>query len=182
MPCGLFGGSVKGRHPNQSDRRRLITTLRAPFAILRPFSLNLIMLASLRRAGTRIALRVRFSLAEGLCILTNCLLQQPASAGQKRFLSIHEYQSVKLLNDVRLYFTISSCLVSNTQYLFKYGVATPKGIPAKSPEEAYEVAKNFGAYILFPNSAKSILNLFDFDRHQQPCYKGTSFGWWPWKG
>jgi len=47
-----------------------------------------------------------------------------ASAGQKRNLSIHEYQSVKLLND--------------------YGVATPKSIPAKTPEEAYDVAKNFG--------------------------------------
>jgi len=46
------------------------------------------------------------------------------SAGQKRNLSIHEYQSVKLLND--------------------YGVATPKSIPAKSPQEAYDVAKNFG--------------------------------------
>ncbi|KAG8908547.1 hypothetical protein FRB99_005907 [Tulasnella sp. 403] len=46
------------------------------------------------------------------------------SAGQKRNLSIHEYQSVKLLND--------------------YGVATPKSIPAKTSQEAYDVAKNFG--------------------------------------
>ncbi|KAG9009928.1 hypothetical protein FRB90_008068 [Tulasnella sp. 427] len=49
---------------------------------------------------------------------------QTVSAGQKRNLSIHEYQSVKLLND--------------------YGIATPKSIAAKSPEEAYDVAKNFG--------------------------------------
>ncbi|KIY69681.1 succinate-CoA ligase [Cylindrobasidium torrendii FP15055 ss-10] len=46
------------------------------------------------------------------------------SAGQRRFLSIHEYQSVQLLNS--------------------YGVPTPKSLPAKSAEEAYEVAKNFG--------------------------------------
>ncbi|KAG8937512.1 hypothetical protein FRC00_004606 [Tulasnella sp. 408] len=49
---------------------------------------------------------------------------QTVSAGQKRNLSIHEYQSVKLLND--------------------YGIATPKSIAAKSPEEAFDVAKNFG--------------------------------------
>ncbi|KAL5534575.1 TCA9 [Sanghuangporus baumii] len=63
------------------------------------------MFASLRRAGNRVTRRA-------------------VSAGQKRFLSIHEYQSVNLLNS--------------------YGIATPKGVPAKSPEEAYEVAKKFG--------------------------------------
>jgi succinyl-CoA synthetase beta subunit len=61
------------------------------------------MLASLRKAGS---------------------LARSASAGQRRFLSIHEYQSMKLLND--------------------YGVPTPKSLPAKSPQEAYDVAKNFG--------------------------------------
>jgi len=50
---------------------------------------------------------------------------QVVSAGQRRFLSIHEYQSVKLLNS--------------------YGIPTPKSIPAKSPEEAYEAAKQFGS-------------------------------------
>ncbi|KAJ7630626.1 succinyl-CoA synthetase beta chain SSC-beta [Roridomyces roridus] len=47
-----------------------------------------------------------------------------ASAGQRRFLSLHEYQSVTLLNS--------------------YGIPTPKSIAAKTPEEAYNVAKNFG--------------------------------------
>ncbi|KDR84799.1 hypothetical protein GALMADRAFT_107125 [Galerina marginata CBS 339.88] len=61
------------------------------------------MLASLRKAGS---------------------LSRSVSAGQRRFLSIHEYQSMKLLND--------------------YGIATPKSLPAKSPQEAYDVAKNFG--------------------------------------
>ncbi|KAF9535524.1 succinyl-CoA synthetase beta chain, SSC-beta [Crepidotus variabilis] len=61
------------------------------------------MLASLRKAGS---------------------LTRIASAGQRRFLSIHEYQSMTLLND--------------------YGVPTPKSIHAKSPQEAYDVAKNFG--------------------------------------
>ncbi|PPQ90397.1 hypothetical protein CVT25_014915 [Psilocybe cyanescens] len=51
-------------------------------------------------------------------------LARTASTGQKRFLSIHEYQSMKLLND--------------------YGIATPKSIAAKTPQEAYDVAKNFG--------------------------------------
>ncbi|ESK98470.1 succinate- ligase (adp-forming) [Moniliophthora roreri MCA 2997] len=45
-------------------------------------------------------------------------------AGQRRHLSIHEYQSVKLLNS--------------------YGIPTPKSVPAKSAEEAYNVAKEFG--------------------------------------
>ncbi|KAG7099489.1 hypothetical protein E1B28_001336 [Marasmius oreades] len=45
-------------------------------------------------------------------------------AGQRRSLSIHEYQSVKLLNS--------------------YGIPTPKSVPAMSAEEAYNVAKEFG--------------------------------------
>ncbi|KAI0307551.1 succinate-CoA ligase [Multifurca ochricompacta] len=63
------------------------------------------MLASLRKAG--------FS------------PEQAASAGQKRFLSIHEYQSVNLLNS--------------------YGVPTPKGIAAKSPKEAVEAFNKVSA-------------------------------------
>ncbi|KAE9410764.1 succinyl-CoA synthetase beta chain SSC-beta [Gymnopus androsaceus JB14] len=51
-------------------------------------------------------------------------LARAASAGQKRFLSIHEYQSVKLLNS--------------------YGIPTPKSIAATSPQEAFDVAKSFG--------------------------------------
>jgi succinyl-CoA synthetase beta subunit len=43
---------------------------------------------------------------------------------QKRFLSIHEYMSMDLMN--------------------KYGIPTPRSIPAKSPEEALEAAKKFG--------------------------------------
>lgn len=48
-----------------------------------------------------------------------------ASAGrqQKRFLSIHEYQSMELLN--------------------KYDIPTPRSIPAKTPQEAAEAAKQF---------------------------------------
>jgi len=55
------------------------------------------MLASLRKAGS---------------------FARAASAGQRRFLSIHEYQSVNLLNS--------------------YGVPTPKGVAAKTPKEAVE--------------------------------------------
>ncbi|KAJ4476709.1 succinyl-CoA synthetase beta chain SSC-beta [Lentinula aciculospora] len=51
-------------------------------------------------------------------------LARAASAGQKRFLSIHEYQSVKLLNS--------------------YGIPTPKSVAASSPQEAFDVAKSFG--------------------------------------
>ncbi|EKM83441.1 hypothetical protein AGABI1DRAFT_110105 [Agaricus bisporus var. burnettii JB137-S8] len=52
------------------------------------------------------------------------VLARAASAGQRRFLSIHEYQSMKLLNS--------------------YGIPTPKSEAAKTPQEAYDVAKNFG--------------------------------------
>lgn len=47
----------------------------------------------------------------------------PAAATQKRLLSIHEYRSMDLLN--------------------KYGINTPKSIPAKTAEEAFEAAKSF---------------------------------------
>lgn len=43
---------------------------------------------------------------------------------QKRFLSIHEYLSMELMN--------------------KYGIPTPRSVPAKSPKEALEAAKSFG--------------------------------------
>ncbi|KAI0762651.1 succinate-CoA ligase [Fomes fomentarius] len=52
-------------------------------------------------------------------------LARAASAGQRRFLSIHEYQSVNLLNS--------------------YGIPTPKSVAAKTPQEAYEVAKQFSS-------------------------------------
>ncbi|KAF9229563.1 succinyl-CoA synthetase beta chain SSC-beta [Gyrodon lividus] len=61
------------------------------------------MLASVRKAGS---------------------LARAAHVGQRRFLSIHEYQSVNLLN--------------------AYGIPTPKSIGAKTPEDAFNVAKNFG--------------------------------------
>ncbi|PFH49225.1 hypothetical protein AMATHDRAFT_48907 [Amanita thiersii Skay4041] len=47
-----------------------------------------------------------------------------ASAGQRRYLSIHEYQSMNLLN--------------------KYNIPTPESVVAKSPQEAFDVAKGFG--------------------------------------
>ncbi|KAF8898388.1 succinyl-CoA synthetase beta chain, SSC-beta [Infundibulicybe gibba] len=61
------------------------------------------MLSSLRKAGS---------------------FARAASAGQRRFLSIHEHQSMTLLNS--------------------YGIPTPKSIAANSPQEAFDVAKNFG--------------------------------------
>jgi len=47
------------------------------------------------------------------------------SAGQKRFLSIHEYQSVELLNS--------------------YGIPTPLSIPAKTPQEAFDAAQKLAS-------------------------------------
>ncbi|GLB36414.1 putative succinyl-CoA synthetase functions in the citric acid cycle (TCA), coupling the hydrolysis of succinyl-CoA to the synthesis of ATP and thus represents the only step of substrate- level phosphorylation in the TCA [Lyophyllum shimeji] len=61
------------------------------------------MLASLRKVGS---------------------FARAASAGQRRFLSIHEYQSMDLLKS--------------------YGVPIPKSVAAKSPAEAFKAAKSFG--------------------------------------
>lgn len=62
-------------------------------------------------------LRTRASMA-------STMLRGGPNAAQKRFLSIHEYLSMDLLN--------------------KYGIATPRSIPAKSPEEAFKAAQSFG--------------------------------------
>ncbi|THH19735.1 hypothetical protein EW146_g1505 [Bondarzewia mesenterica] len=79
------------------------------------------MLASLRKAGS---------------------FTRAVSAGQRRFLSIHEYQSVKLLNSVWL---SKFSLIWRILILFfvKYGIPTPKSLPAKTPEEAFDAAKAF---------------------------------------
>ncbi|THH32347.1 hypothetical protein EUX98_g1858 [Antrodiella citrinella] len=62
------------------------------------------MLASLRKAGS---------------------VARAVSAGQKRFLSIHEYQSVELLNS--------------------YGIPTPLSIPAKTSQEAFDAAQKLSS-------------------------------------
>ena len=69
------------------------------------------MLASLRKAGSF----ARVSpLRLSLCARKLTYLSQAVSAGQRRFLSIHEYQSVNLLNSVctpRLLLPASSLLL-----------------------------------------------------------------------
>lgn len=62
--------------------------------------------------------RSRVSMAHSM------LRSGPNAAVQKRFLSIHEYLSVNMLN--------------------KYGIGTPRSVPAKSVDEAFEAAKSFG--------------------------------------
>ncbi|KAI8339402.1 hypothetical protein BC941DRAFT_420390 [Chlamydoabsidia padenii] len=52
-------------------------------------------------------------------------ISQPARQQQKRFLNIHEYLSVDVMR--------------------KYGINAPNGAVAKSPEEAFEVAKRLGS-------------------------------------
>ena len=65
-----------------------------------------------------------YNLFRSRASMANSMLRAgPAAATQKRFLSIHEYLSMGMLN--------------------KFGIDTPKFIPAKSPEEAYEAAKKF---------------------------------------
>lgn len=97
------------------------------------------MLASLRKAGSLARVGAMFLSFAYLTFF------QAASAGQKRFLSIHEYQSMKLLNDVRFFIHHYVSML-----IFKqYGIATPKSISAKSPQEAYDVAKNFGSHSAF---------------------------------
>lgn len=56
-------------------------------------------------------------------VARSALRSTPTVGMQKRFLSIHEYLSVNLLN--------------------KYGIDTPKSIPAATAEEAFNAAKSF---------------------------------------
>ncbi|KAK1922959.1 hypothetical protein DB88DRAFT_493305 [Papiliotrema laurentii] len=56
--------------------------------------------------------------------ITSARAIRRAAVSQKRFLSIHEYQSVQLLNS--------------------YGIPTPKAVPAFSADEAEKVAQSFG--------------------------------------
>lgn len=67
------------------------------------------MLASLRKASSLARVSKEKTLYSSLI-----LFYQITSAGQKRFLSIHEYQSMKLLNDVRfLYDTLQKTYLIN---------------------------------------------------------------------
>lgn len=75
----------------------------------------------LRVVGPLAGLRTRASLAK-------TVLQGGSQAGQRRFLSIHEYLSMELLNS--------------------YGVATPRSIAAHSPEEAFKAAQSFGGKVM----------------------------------
>ena len=59
------------------------------------------MFATLRKAGSLARVRLHVGFDSGLC--TKYVSLQAASAGQRRFLSIHEYQSVSLLNSVLQY-------------------------------------------------------------------------------
>ncbi|PWN47921.1 putative beta-succinyl CoA synthetase precursor [Violaceomyces palustris] len=70
------------------------------------------MLGSIARSPLNVALRRTARTAS------------PSFTSQKRFLSIHEHLSMKILND--------------------YGIATPKSIAATTPEEAFQAAQKFG--------------------------------------
>ncbi|KAI3487621.1 hypothetical protein L1887_48402 [Cichorium endivia] len=63
------------------------------------------------------ALRTRASMAR-------TMVRGGNAAAQKRYLSIHEHLSMDILN--------------------KYGIATPKYIAAKTPDEAFKAAQSFG--------------------------------------
>ncbi|KAG5730031.1 Succinyl-CoA ligase [GDP-forming] subunit beta, hydrogenosomal [Termitomyces sp. T112] len=93
------------RPPAQNPPAQLFSTISGKVEHISGLGLenNYHMLASIRKAGS---------------------IARAASAGQRRYLSIHEYQSMNLLNS--------------------YGIPTPKSIPAKTPDEAFDVAKNFG--------------------------------------
>ncbi|ORY94159.1 hypothetical protein BCR43DRAFT_495970 [Syncephalastrum racemosum] len=63
--------------------------------------------------------------ASALATRASMAARAPAQQQQKRFLNIHEYMSVDLLR--------------------KYGINAPKGQVAKTPEEAFEIAKRLGS-------------------------------------
>ncbi|KAI8097173.1 uncharacterized protein BX664DRAFT_275717 [Halteromyces radiatus] len=61
----------------------------------------------------------------GMAARASKIVRQPTQQQQKRFLNIHEYLSVDVMR--------------------QYGINAPKGAVAKSPEEAFEVAKRLGS-------------------------------------
>ncbi|KAG1152052.1 hypothetical protein G6F37_002690 [Rhizopus arrhizus] len=63
--------------------------------------------------------------AGALAQRASLVARKPVQQQQKRFLNIHEYLSVKLLRE--------------------YGINAPKGEVAKSPEEAFDIAKKLGS-------------------------------------
>ncbi|SAL96193.1 hypothetical protein [Absidia glauca] len=68
-----------------------------------------------------------FRSVSGMAARASKLARQPIQQQQqKRFLNIHEYLSVDVMR--------------------KYGINAPKGAVAKSPEEAFEVAKRLGHF------------------------------------
>ncbi|KAI8372223.1 hypothetical protein EDC96DRAFT_500323 [Choanephora cucurbitarum] len=67
------------------------------------------------------SLRTASSIAQRASLVA----RKPVQQQQKRFLNIHEYLSVKLLRE--------------------YGINAPKGEVAKTPEEAFEIAKSLGS-------------------------------------
>lgn len=82
-----------------------------------------------------------------------------ALAASKRALSIHEYQSVKLLNSVSCFSSGVAALTSLADLYplallsllslahKQYGIATPEAKPAFTAEEAEQVAKSFGQFL-----------------------------------
>jgi succinyl-CoA synthetase beta subunit len=67
------------------------------------------------------SLRAASSIAQRASLVA----RKPVQQQQKRFLNIHEYLSVKLLRE--------------------YGINAPKGEVAKTPEEAFDIAKKLGS-------------------------------------
>ncbi|KAI9314407.1 hypothetical protein BX666DRAFT_1879475 [Dichotomocladium elegans] len=63
--------------------------------------------------------------ASALAARTSMAARAPVQQQQKRFLNIHEYLSVELLR--------------------KYGINAPRGQVAKTPQEAFEIAKRLGS-------------------------------------
>ena len=79
---------------------------------------------------------------------------QPLSAAQRRFLSIHEHQSMTLLNAVSSAHALNH---AGTHLLpAQYGIPTPKSVPAKSPQEAFDVARSFRTSNIAPRVLFSV--------------------------
>lgn len=119
---------------------------------------------------------------------------------QKRNLSIHEYQSVQLLNSVRSAHPISHCLSTfyfhmkhgAGAHLSQYGIPTPKAVPAFSAAEAEKVAKDFGTSRPLRRTqagqrdgrqrARGICADISACRCRWARVEGSGVGWWTRKG
>lgn len=99
------------------------------------------------------------------------------SAGQKRNLSIHEYQSVKLLNDVRI--RITGLSKPPAELSCSMASLPPKASPQRHLRRP-TTSRRISVSCSQDAQPEKYSNMSS--RHGQACDQSPSPRWWAWKG